>query len=132
MGLFSFLGTSSKAVDAATGLIGGVVDGIDAVILTEEEKIKFDLKRTELWLKMQEVIANESTVRSVTRRVLAVVSFIVYLTLNVASCIVWPFAPEHSDQIFKVAMNLNKLVIPITVFYFGYYAISNVIKAKKG
>lgn len=131
MAWYNIFSSSSKAVDTASNLIGGVVDGIDAVILTEEEKIKFDLKRAELWLKVQETITGESSIRSITRRVLAVSFISVYLTLIIASAIVWQFSPEQSKHIFETAQTLNTPIITIIIFYFGYYAVSNVIKAKK-
>jgi hypothetical protein len=127
----NIFGTSTKAVDTVANIANGAVSGIDKLFFTEQEKAEFSAKTMQVWLEVQKVTAGESSIKSITRRLLAVAFIVVYLTLILASCIVWQFNPEYAKHVFQTAQTLNTPILTIIIFYFGYYAVSNVIKAKK-
>jgi len=127
MGFFSFLTSSSKALDIADKLVDGTVSGIDKLFFTDEEKAEMSQKGLELWIEIQKVTANESSIRSITRRILAI--FIVgdFLLLLTASAAIYKFDPSWAQQIYNCANALTTLVLTIAAFYFGYYAAQGII-----
>jgi hypothetical protein len=131
MAWYSFLSNIFTGSKAGGGIVSGAIKGIDALIFTEEEKAKFSQEVMKVWLDVQKVTANESSIRSVTRRILAVGFIISYLFLILAGCAVYKWDPVYSQFLFDTAMSLNTPVLTIIIFYFGYYAVSNIIKAKK-
>jgi hypothetical protein len=134
MGIASFFSglfkAPAKAVDIVGDLASGAVSGIDKLFLTPEEKQDFSREVMKVWLDVQKVTAGESSIRSITRRLLAVSFCVVYLSLLITSCVVWHYNPDYSKQIFNVSQELNTPVLTIIIFYFGYYAVSNVIKSR--
>lgn len=139
MSIFSWLSNApDKAIDLISKTGSAVASGIDKIVLTEEEKQDFKIKKAELTAKAMEsvieihkTIASESSIRSITRRMLAVSFIGVYLLLIVGASIVYQFSPEYASHLFKNADSMDTVVMTIVIFYFGYYAIGNLIKAKK-
>jgi hypothetical protein len=132
MAWYSFLTGLFTGSKAGTGIVTGAIKGIDALIFTDEEKANFSKEVMTLWLDVQKVTANESSIRSVTRRILAVGFIASYLFLVLGGCAVYKWDVAYSQFLFDTAMSLNTPVLTIIIFYFGYYAVSNIIKAKKG
>jgi hypothetical protein len=144
MGVLSwFTKAPEKAIDIVGDVTGGVMSGIDAVWETEEEKklyskeifelkIKAAEKISDTSLKMAELSANENTAKSFTCRMIAVAFVAVYLVLYVAGAIVYQWDKAHSEFLFKAAGGMHVVITPIVIFYFGYYAVANVLKSKKG
>lgn len=123
---------SSKAVDAVSNIANGAVSGIDALFFTEEEKAEFSKETMKVWLEVQKVTAGESSIKSITRRLLACAFIAVYLIHLLGASIAYQFSKEYSTHLFNTAKSMNVIVMTIVIFYFGYYAVSNVMKAKKG
>ena len=68
-----------KTLDIADKTTGGIISGIDAMFYTEEEKAQMLQKRLELseqvsktHIELMKVTHDETTVRSITRRIIAV------------------------------------------------------------
>jgi hypothetical protein len=138
----NFFSWFSKAPDKAIDLIGkaggAVANGIDKIILTEEEKIDFAIKKQELAvktseavIKIHETIASESSIRSITRRIIASCFVFIYLLLIIGASIVYQFDQEYANHLYNNAESMDTIVMTIVIFYFGYYAAANVLKAKK-
>lgn len=135
---FDLLSTSKKAVDIADKLIDGAVSGLDALVFTEEEKAEHGLKimaqKTkvmDLWLKMQSVTANENTAKSITRRILAVMVITVFLGFLIFAVGVFKFYPDWAKFSLQAAGNLSTGFTAIIIFYYGYYAVGNILAKKK-
>ena len=135
MGFLDWFKTSSKAVDMADKVVDGAIAGIDKLFFTDEEKADMSQKAFELWIELQRAIAGESSIRSITRRILAILIMGSFLLMLLAAAFIWIFNPLWSKFILEVAGNLSNLVLAIGIFYFGYYAVGGVVrsfKAKNG
>ena len=122
---------ATKAVKPITSIASSAAKGIDALFFTDEEKAELSKAVMKIWLDVQKVTANESSIRSVARRIIAIGVVATYLGILLCGCAVYKLDPEYSRFLFEVAVSLNTFVLTIMVFYFGYYALSNIIKAKK-
>lgn len=131
MGLFSWLRTSEKAVDTGLDLVKKGADGIDMLIFTDEEKARFSAETMQLWLKTQEVIKDESSIRSVTRRILAVAIVGEFLLFLLMAGVGFLFNVGWAKYLLMLAQELSGLAMLVAGFYFGYYAVSNVVKQAK-
>jgi hypothetical protein len=134
MGIWSAVSglfTGSKAVDAVKTVTNAAIEGLDNWNFSDEEKAKYAKKMMGVWIEVQKATANENSLKSITRRFLAVGIIYVYLFIVLLACLVYKLDSEYSAFLLEVARSLNYLVFPVSVFYFGYYAWKNIIKAKK-
>jgi len=125
MGIFSTLfgttETAKKAVDVAADSIRGVGNWIDEQQFTPEEKSEAFLRAAESHLEMIKAIQNESSVRSITRRILAWSVVSTFLIMLIAAAIVYKFDPTYGDFLLGIATEsmLGELTLSIGIFYFG-------------
>jgi len=131
MSWLSWITKTPKLIDTAATVVERGVAGIDALFFTQEEKAQMSHKTFELWLEVQRVIKDESSVRSVTRRVLAVMCMAVYLGLIVAACVVAFWEPTYANFVFTVAKELTFMITGIAFFYFGTYGVGNYLMNKE-
>ena len=131
MGFFSFLKTSEKALDAGADVVKGAVSGIDKLFFTKEEKSEAALKAFELWIKTQEVIRDENTARSITRRILAVMILGVFLLMGIGACVLYPINILWAAHLIAVMKELVIMTSAVTIFYFGYYGVKAIVGGKK-
>ena len=131
MGLLSFLETSDKAVEVVDNVVDNAAKGIDALWFTTEEKSKASLDVMELWVKMTANIANESSVRSLTRRYLAFAFCGIFILLLLGMTIIWPWNPTYSNYLLSVLGEIKWIITAIVIFYFGYFGVKEVLGIKK-
>ena len=131
MGFFDIFRTSTKAVDTAVGLVDAAKDGIDKLFYTDEEKAEQGGKFYENWLKMLTLMIDTESIRSITRRYLAVSVIGVWLYLVVLGTAVFVFGGSEAEKpaefIFRVAKSMDWQVIAIIGFYFGPEMISRLL-----
>lgn len=127
-----WLGVVKKAGDIGEKVTDGLFSGIDKLILTEEEKKDYSASAAKIYLEHQKVTLGESTVKSITRRRLATMVMGTYLGLLVFAVIVYYINPDYAKFILVVAGLLTTGFTAIIIFYFGYYAIGNLIDKGKG
>lgn len=136
MGLASILGWFGGGTKAADTIIDGAVAGIDKLVFTDEERSELRGKLAEQWIELQKTLGEETSVRGVTRRILAVMFSSIYILFSVASVIIWPFWKEYADFIWDVANNVyGYITLAIVAFYFGPYFLSQLVErfmGKKG
>lgn len=134
MGIFSFLGNSEKALDIVDKRSNDIVSGLDKMFHTAEERAEVALKYTELHQEFVHKTASENTVRSITRRIIAI-SIILYTLLFAIPAIValkyyntelGNFALE-----LAVAFNLHIAFITTCVFFFGNHVLNTYQSGKK-
>ncbi len=126
-GLFS----APKLADTAANIINSTVSSIDKLFYTEEEKAENAKDAFKLWLEAQRILIHESSVRSITRRYLAVMIVAVFLFLILLSAGLFAFGVDTAAKVFECAKAIANLVFMVAVFYFGYYGAQHVIKAVK-
>jgi hypothetical protein len=129
LGVFSKLFGSAKTVDT---LVDGAVKGIDALVFTEEEKSEAHRETFQLWLKMQEVVSQESSVRSVTRRILAVMIVGTFLFFLISAAVAYPISIDYAKFLLSLAKELGGLTLAIGCFYFGVHLIRGLTNGKQG
>lgn len=135
MGIFSFLNSGTKAAENATEiankLTGGIISGIDALVLTDEEKIRYKADGVKLQLKFWEAFGKENTDQSKARRELAKATFYVYFFLILSGAVVYKVDQSYAIYLFKVVESLTWLVGMIAAAYFVPHQISKVYTNKK-
>ena len=108
-----------------------VASGIDKVFYTNEEKAEAAAKAFDQYMEWFKLASDENSARSITRRYLAVMFAGVFLFLLLASGAVWLFNADYASFLAELAKTIAPYVGGIMAFYFGYYAISNVIESTK-
>ena len=69
LGLFSKLAGKSDLLDKAAS-------GIDALILTDEERVKYNIKKQELYLELEKEVNKQCLPRALTRRYIALMVYL--------------------------------------------------------
>ncbi len=116
MGIRSWL-SAPKTLDK---IVDTLVKGGDALILTDEERIQYNIKAAELHLKLTEKIGNESTPTALSRRYVAFTVLFPFAGLNILSAILAVFDMTiQSALVFKVAENFEMPSLAVVAFYFG-------------
>jgi len=119
---FSAPDTLGKAVDA-------VVKGGDALMLTDEERIQYNLKAMETHLAITEKIANESTPTALSRRYVAFTVLAPYVFLCLGSAFLYLFGYEvKADKWLEIARLFEWSSLAVVAFYFG----THLAKGLKG
>lgn len=119
MNIFKWFTSGSKA---AAQVLDGAIKGIDAIVYTEEEKAAVRTKLADQWLDLQKTLGEETTTRSVTRRILAVLIVVPFVGLVLAAAVAYPFYPEYSKFLLELAQSqFGLLALGVAGFYFGPY-----------
>ncbi len=121
-----------KVVDIAGDGIKAVTSGIDELYYTDEEKAQARDKIFKMWADHQVTALQESSIRSITRRKLAVGIVQIYLFLVLFGTIVWKIDREWAAYVFSVVGSMSALMLMVTGFYFGPYLVGrDIIKRIK-
>lgn len=132
MAFWSFLTSSTKTVETAAEagkkITDGIVNGIDALFLTDEEKLQYRQKGAENILKYWEIISKENTEQSKARRELAKMTFQVFFFFLLAAAVLYKLDTEYAKFLLQLAGKIMFLVSAIGVIYFGPHQIQKVWK----
>lgn len=113
----------------ATKVLDNVAKGLDALVLTDEERIQYNSKATELWLQAMKDDHESGQIRAITRRVLAFLIAVPFVLLCLASAIVYPFDPEYAKHLLSLAeSNFGYLTMGVAAFYFGPSMVGRIMK----
>lgn len=117
MGILSFLSGNSKSVEK---VVDAGINGVDALFYTEEEKAQHRMKMQELYHKYVEIAASESTVQSISRRMICLPVVYVWLALIMLNCGLTVFMPELDvSSIDKAIGYMNTPALAAIGFYVG-------------
>ncbi|GAG27367.1 unnamed protein product [marine sediment metagenome] len=100
------------------------------LIFTDQEKQQASIKMFEVVLERIRLANSEGSVRSITRRVIAVMFTGVFLLMLVAAAGLYPWFEEWATHIFKCSMVLKNAIIAIIIFYFGSYGLGYILEKK--
>jgi hypothetical protein len=126
MGVLSWLASSAKASDK---VLDALVKGGDKLILSEEERLDYGKDAGKLWLKIQEATRDENSVRSVTRRLIALITISVFSKLCIGAAVMFHFDQEYARFLLEIAESkYGWLVIGIGGFYFGPHMLGRLKK----
>jgi len=118
---------TGKRIDKA---MDGAIKGIDALFFTKEEKAQQSFKVAEAQVQYLKTTLNENSVRSLTRRYLALAIIGVFLLLIIAAGAVYPINQVYAQFLFKLVSSLNTLVMMVAGFFFGAYMIGSHLLGK--
>lgn len=126
MNIFKWFNAGS---DAAAKVLDGAVRGLDALVYTDEEKAEMRKKLGDQWVEVNKILTEETTVRSVTRRIMAVSIVFPFVGLITAAAIAWPFNQEYSKFLLGLADgNFGFMALGVAAFYFGPYMMGYMKK----
>ena len=136
MSFFTTLFSTKKVIDAipetAGKVVDGVISGVDKLFFTEEEKTEASQKAMDSIYSFIKTTMDESSVRSITRRVLAVEIVSAFVFLLLAGAMLHVLNPVWAAHILACAKALSNLVLAVSVFYFGPYQVGGMIQKIKG
>lgn len=120
--LFTVDGNAGKVID-------GVIAAGDKLVLTEEERLDFQQKGRELYLKQLELERESQGIRSVTRRWIALMVMIHYFAwIDLALVAYFSSKPELAKFTFDIVLEVFWLVFAVSTFYFGPTVVEYVGK----
>lgn len=118
---------------AAEKVLDGAISGIDKIVYTEEERADAKAKLLDKWLELQAMLGEETSVRGVTRRMLALLFCGTYVFLTILAALVWPWMNDYASFLWEIANGqYGWIVLSVTVFYFGPYVIERMLGKKNG
>ena len=136
MGFFTTLFSTQKVIDAipetAGKVVDGVISGVDKLFFTDEEKTEASQKAMDSIYSFIKTTMDESSIRSITRRVLAVMIVAAFLFLLIFGALVYFFDSAWAAHALSCASALSNLVLAVSVFYFGPYQVGGMISKIKG
>jgi hypothetical protein len=126
MKLFSWLISGPKAAEK---VLDAGISGIDKIFHTDEEKSDARQKLFDGWKDLQKVLGEETTIRSVTRRILAFIIMGSFTFLVLYAAIVWPFNVEYAKFLLQLAESkFGWMAVGVAGFYFGPNMIGRMRK----
>jgi len=135
MGLFSFI-TGAKQVDKALDIgekvSTGIMSGIDKAFYTKEEQAINGIKVMDSQLEFIKMALSESSIRSVTRRVIAIIIMTLFSFAFMFTVLVWKYDPGWAEHCIQtvVKFSLGELTFMVGVFFFGSHALASFVKRK--
>lgn len=135
MGLFSFI-TGAKQVDKCLDIgdkvSTGIMAGIDKAFYTKEEKAINANKIMDAQLEFFKTTMSESTIRSVTRRVIAIMIMALFSFAFLFTVLVWKYDPGWAEHCIKTVktFSIGELTFMVGVFFFGSHALASFVKRK--
>ena len=134
MAWYSFLTSSTKAIENTTKagekIVDGLLSGLDKVWHTPEEQSDARQKASETILKFWEAVAKENTQQSIARRRLAEMTFKVYFFFLLTALVLYGFDKEYAKFALSLAGVITFLVSAIGIIYFGPHQFQKIIKPK--
>jgi len=133
LGFITSLLGSKKGMDTVSSTLGHVASGLDKLHFSEEEKSDAHMKGFDFYIEYMKTQSDQSSVRSRTRRWLAVGiigNFLVLLNTSAVLYIVYD-SKEKASHILELANTLSWAVSAVVIFYFGYYGIKKIVESAK-
>lgn len=106
---------------------------LDKAFYTSQEKAENALTYAQLALERVKVALSESSVQAITRRFLSFAIIGQCMFLTEVAAILWLLG-KTNDAGFMLDL-LKFWAVPLSavvIFYFGYYGVTSIIKAKNG
>lgn len=132
MGFLDIFGTT-KAVETVADTVKSGVGMLDNAFFTDQERAVAAQKFTETWLSIQDKIASENSLSSITRRILAYMIMSTFLGLVVFACMIWKYDSAWSAYVLKVLAEtqIGVLAVAVGATYFIYYGYKQARKDSK-
>lgn len=136
MGLWSWITgattSAGKVVDTACNVVDNTVSGIDKLFYTDEEKAEAKKEMIAQYLDYVKTTLGETSIRSVTRRVIAISIIGVWLLMIVSTIVAFFIGAEFVRFLLELLDRMTFPVSSVIVFYFGPYMLSYLTKSFSG
>jgi len=123
--------TAEKALDTVDNLTNKVAGGLDQLFFTDQEKAEISVETMRMHLALIQATQTESSIRSITRRMVAWGIMGTFMWLIIFSGIIWHWDQGWAKYLLELAKQIYELVLMVGFFYFGYFAVSSVVKKVK-
>jgi sterol desaturase/sphingolipid hydroxylase (fatty acid hydroxylase superfamily) len=123
--------TAEKALGTVDNLTNKIAGGLDQLFFTDQERAQISVETMKLHLALVQTTQTESSIRSVTRRIVAWGIMGTFMLLIIFSAFIWKWNPEWAKWTLAIVAQFYELVLMVGFFYFGYYAVSSVVKKAK-
>jgi len=123
--------TAEKALDTIDNLTNKVAGGLDQLFFTDQEKAEISVETMRMHLALIQATQTESSIRSITRRMVAWGIMGTFMWLIIFSGIIWHWDQGWAKYLLELAKQIYELVLMVGFFYFGYFAVSSVVKKVK-
>ena len=133
MSWWGALFSSKRIVEEGMDTIKDARAGLDMLIYTDEEKAIQQAEASAMILKRVELSLQESSIKSLTRRILAV-SVVMTAELLTVVLAVGYLGGLEADKMKGVWTLLQYWSTPLAIvlaFYLGYYGLTQIASAKK-
>lgn len=135
----SFLGalfSSKKAVDTALDIgkntAENIISGIDHIFYGDQEKAEFSINVGKQVLEFVQATLSESTMRSMARRIIAVLITAQAMLLTEIALVLILL---REDSLFKQVLQILEIwwkpFLAVVIFYFGYYGFMKIFGKSK-
>ena len=121
-------------VEGAVGLVKNIRTMIDEAQLTHEEAVKYNAKIADASAEFVKATLQENTVRSTTRRSIAVEFMRFFYILTIGVIVLWKFDPLWGEFVRKLIVDFQFgwAFVAIVVFFFGAHTLRTAVgKTKK-
>lgn len=109
-------------------IVDSVFSGVDKAILSKEELIDYSIKAAELNLEHLKATQNESTPRSITRRIIAIMILGQYfLSFNIGLLGRATGWYEGKEIMVESTNAFGSIALAVVIFYFGNHILNNII-----
>ena len=120
MSIFSWITGNSKSAEKA---VDGVVNGIDALFFTDEEKSKASLKALELKIEFARATAG----MSISRRIIVIMVSAAWLLLVLLLAIMGVLLGQESPAVEYLFRLLTDVVMQPFSIIVGFYFLAQVV-----
>jgi len=130
--LSGILGTPAIVSSVADTVKSGV-SMLDNAFYTDQEKATNAGKIMDTWLEIQKVTVGENSIKSVIRRWLAcgiIFNFLLLVNIGVYLILIGKTDKVTALKDFIIDTNMGWMTLTVVIFYFGYYAVTNMKKDK--
>lgn len=131
-GIKMLLGTP-KVVSTVADTVKSGMGMLDNWKYTDQEKATNALKFADVWLSIQKITANENSIKSVTRRILAwgiIANFLAIINIGVYLILRGETKKVTALKDFIVETNMGWMALSVVIFYFGYYGVQAIRNSK--
>jgi hypothetical protein len=133
MSWWGALFSSKRIVDEGMDTIKDMRSGIDMLVFTSEEKALMNVEISNIVLKRAELALQESSIKSMTRRILAVSVVLTaeLLTVILAVGYLGGLQAQKMEGIWTLLKFWSTPLAIVLAFYLGYYGLTQIAAAKK-
>lgn len=124
MGMFDWFTSGPKAAEK---VLDAGVRGLDALVFTDEERAELSKRLGDQWIDLQKALGEETTTRSVTRRIMAFAVVFPFVSLVLLAAGVYPWMPDYAGFLIDLAdSKFGWLVVGVGAFYFGPHMLGRM------